>query len=98
MTKHQKQFFSWRLKLILACGGVLALALGIFSYHVDRMNDFSNGTIPLSWSFKAKERSVAGYFQTPKSTLTRMPSAKRPMAAIDREHPKETEFAIFALG
>lgn len=97
MTEPLKRIFSWRLKLILTCGGILGLALGIFSFHVARMDDSPNGTTPISWTFKAKSHSILKYFRVEDRAATD-PKVKLPPPAIDRLIPEKTEFALFALG
>jgi len=98
MAEQPKWTFSWRLKLILLCGGVLGLALAIFSYHITRMDDTAIGPVPLAWSFKAETRSIPMFFRIEKHGQRIVHNAAMPEPAIDRGIAKETRFALFALG
>jgi len=97
MAEQRKQLISWRLKLILISGCILGLALGIFSYHVERMDDSSNWAAPISWTFKAKSRSIPEFFRVDNGRAADSIGDSSP-PTIDQLIPKETEFALFALG
>jgi len=88
----------WRLALILAVGGVALLALQVSGSYVDAINDHAAGPVPLSWSFKATARQVAGFF-TAEAGMNSSASLQAPaVPEIDRQAHGPTRTALFALG
>lgn len=97
MMRKEPDYFSWRLKLILALGCLGGLLVGLFSLYVTSLPDVSTLPTPLSWKFKSNSASVAAAFATGTDMSNKQLSEPlRP--AMDQAFPKETELALFALG
>jgi len=52
MNGLKRNFFSWRLKLILTLGAFAGLVLMVLSNYLVSLPEDPLGPIPLSWGFK----------------------------------------------
>ena len=86
------------LKLILLGSGILCLVLSAFGFYDDRREEAPLSITPPVWAFEAKNRTVPEGFQTDGTMQTETSRVASSLPAMDRVAPKQTEFALFALG
>lgn len=97
MRDRYKQFFSWRLKLILIVGAVASLGLFGFSKYVEQIDD-TFGALPMPLGIKARGINVDRYFQG-KSVMSNSSEIQTVAGqSINRQPPLHMETAIFAYG